>query len=220
MDIENINPSNINGLNLYSYGYMSSNAGIISSVDKYVGIRNVVSSSSSWFTSLPAVPNAFKHISNINDVFSSVSHSIIVGIYLSKNLDFLNEMRLLGVNSSKSLSYLPKASWINKVGYVISAVDAGVTIYDNLQRGNSLGQALLDGTLSFGISAASAWAGGFVGANVSGMIGAVLGSIIPIPGVGSFIGFAIGTVVGIGVSWTFEYLLNIAKNSLLDWLFD
>ena len=181
--------------------------------------------SSSWFTSLPAVPKALKHISKANDVFSAVSHSFMIGKYLFGNgrlhtLSYLDDMRMLGVNPAKGLSYLPKASWLNKLGYVFSAIDGIVTTYDNLQKGNSWGQALLDGALSFGKSAASAWVGGFVGANVGGMIGAALGSIIPIPGVGTFIGFAAGTGVGIVVSWFVDDVLGLFKNGLLELIFD
>ena len=181
--------------------------------------------SSSWFTTLPAVPNVLKHISKANDVFSAVSHSFMIGKYLFGNgrlhtLSYLDDMRMLGVNPAKGLSSLPKASWLNKLGYVFSAIDGIVTIYDNLQQGNSWGQALLDGALSFGKSAASAWVGGFVGANVGGMIGAALGSIIPIPGVGTFIGFAVGTGVGIVVSWFVDDVLGLLKDGLLELIFD
>ena len=180
---------------------------------------------SSWFTTLPVVPKALKHISKANDVFSTIAHSFIIGKYLFGNgklhtLSYLDDMRMLGANPAKGLSSLPKASWLNKVGYVFSAIDGVITIYDNLQQGNSLGEALLDGALSFGKSVASAWIGGFVGANVGGMIGAVLGSIIPIPGVGTFIGFAVGTGIGIIVSWFVDDVLGLLKDGLLDLIFD
>ena len=54
-----------------------------------------------------------------------------------------------------------------------------------------MGQALLDGALSFGKSAASAWVGGFV----------------------------VGTWVGIVVSW-FVDVLGLLKDGLLDLIFD
>lgn len=69
---------------------------------------------------------------------------------------------MLGLNPAKGLSSLSKTSWLNKLGYVFSAIDGIVTIYDNLQQGNSWGQALLDRVLSLGKSAASAWGGGYV----------------------------------------------------------
>ena len=240
-DVSSLNPSSINGLNLYSYAnnnpigiaYSSSNVcfgtggGMVNSLSLggSLGGGTIGRNSSSWFTTLPAVPNALKHISKANDVFSAVSHSFMIGKYLFGNgklhtLSYLDDMRMLGVNPAKGLSSLPNASWLNKLGYVFSAIDGVVTIYDNLQQGNSWGQALLDGALSFGKSAASAWVGGFVGANVGGMIGAALGSIIPIPGVGTFIGFVVGTGVGIVVSWFVDDVLGLLKDGLLDLIFD
>lgn len=239
--IEYLDPSSINGLNLYSYAnnnpvgiaYSSSSVGgtysggMVNSLalGGSLGGGTIGGDSSSWFTTLPAVPNALKHISKANDVFSAVSHSFMIGKYLFGNgrlhtLSYLDDMRMLGVNPAKGLSSLPKASWLNKLGYVFSVIDGIVTIYDNLQQGNSWGQALLDGTLSFGKSVASAWVGGFVGANVGGMIGAALGSIIPIPGVGTCIGFAVGTGVGIIVSWFVDDVLGLLKDGLLELIFD
>ena len=149
----------------------------------------------------------------------------MVGKYLFGNgklhtLSYLDDMRRLGVNPAKGLSFLTKTSWLNKIGYVFAAIAGAVTIYDNLQQGNSWGQALLDGALSFGKSAASAWVGGFVGANVGGMIGAALGSIISIFGVGTFIGFVVGTGVGIVVSWFADDVLGVLKDGLLDLISD
>ena len=231
----------VNGLNTYAFmgnnpvGIVYSSSGVggttssemVSSLSLggSIGGGTIGVDSSSWFTTLPAVPKALKHISKANDVFSAVSHSFMVGKYLFGNgrlhtLSYLDYMRMLGVNPANGLSSLPKASWLNKLGYVFSAIDGVVTIYDNLQQRNSWGQALLDGTLSFGKSAASAWVGGFVGANVGGMIGAALGSIITIPGVGTFIGFAVGTGVGIIVSWFVDDVLGLLKDGLLDFIFD
>ena len=59
-----------------------------------------------------------------------------------------------------------------------------------------------------------------MGANVCGMIGSALGSIIPIPGVGTFIGFAVGTGAGIVVSWFVDDVLGLLKYGLLDLIFD
>ena len=240
-DISSLSPQSINGLNLYSYAnnnpigiaYCSSGVGfgtgggMVNSLalGGSLGGGTIGGDSSSWFTTLPAVPNALKDISKANDVFSAFSHSFMIGKYLFGNgrlhtLSYLDDMIMLGVNPAKGLSSLPKASWLNKLGYVFSAIDGIVTIYDNLQQGNSWGQALLDGALSFGKSAASAWVGGFVGANVGGMIGVALGLIIPIPGVGAFIGFVAGTGVGIVVSWFVDEGLRLLKDGLLELIFD
>ena len=102
-----------------------------------IGGGTIGGDSSSWFTTLPTVPNALKHISKANDVFSAVFHSFMVGKYLFGNgklhtLSYLDDMRMLGVNPAKGLSSLPKASWLNKIGYVFAAIDGAVTIYDNL----------------------------------------------------------------------------------------
>ena len=181
---------------------------------------NIGGTLSSWFTSLPAVPKALKHISKANDVFSAMAHSAIVSNYLFHNLAFMDDMLMIGVNPAKALGYFSKASWITKVGNFFAAVDGIITVYDNLQQGNSLEQALLDGVMSFGVSAASAWVGGFVGANVGGAIGSLIGSFIPIPIVGTAIGFIFGTAIGVGVSWVVDNLLGYVKDEFLEWLFN
>ena len=150
---------------------------------------------------------------------------LLSGKYLFGNgklhtLSYLDDMRMLGVNPTNGLSFLPNAAWLGIFGCVFSAVDGIVTIYDNLQQGNSWEQALLDGVLSFAKSAVSVWVGGYVGGYVGGMIGATLGSIIPIPGVGTFIGFVGGAGVGIVVSWFVDDILGLIKNGLLDLIFD
>ena len=103
---------------------------------------------------------------------------------------------MLGANPTNGLSFLPNAQWLNIIGYVFSAVDGIVTIYDNLQQGNSLGQALLNGVLSFAKSAVSVWVGGYVG------------------------GYVGGAGVGIVVSWFVDDILGLIKNGLLDLIFD
>ena len=169
---------------------------------------------------LPSVPGWMSYISKTNDVFSATAHSIIVAKYLFNNLDFINAMRLDGANPSKALSYLPQASWLEKLGTVVSLFDVGLTIYDNLQQGNSLSESLLDGGLSFLKGQLAVKIGGFVGGNVSGLVGAWFGNLIPVPVVGTFIGFAVGTGVGIVVSWFIDDILGLIKDGLLDWMFD
>ena len=240
-EASSLDPSSINGLNLYSFAgnnpvgitYSSSSvSGLISGVSvgsialgSVSNVGNIGGNSSSRLTTLPAVPNALKHISKANDVFSSVSHSFMIGNYLFGNgrlhtLSYLDDMRMIGVNPTRGLSSLSKASWLNKLGYGFSAIDGAITIYNNLQQGNSWEQALLDGALSFGKSAVSAWTGGFVATNVGGLFGAALGSIIPIPGVGTFAGFVIGTGVGVVASWFVDDILGLLKDGIVDLIFD
>ena len=235
-DVSSLNPQSINGLNLYTYannnpiGIAYRSASVIGSDSN--GMVSCLPGSgsanrgkaggtlSSWFTSLPAVPKGLKYISKANDVFSAMAHSAIVSNYLFHNLAFMDDMLIIGVNPAKALGYFSKASWINKLGNFLAAVDGIITVYDNLQQGNSLEQALLDGVMSFCVSAASAWVGGFVGANVGGVIGSLIGSFIPIPIVGTFIGFIFGTAIGVGVSWVVDNLLKYVKDEFLEWLFN
>ncbi|MBQ2891852.1 MAG: hypothetical protein IJE45_03060 [Bacilli bacterium] len=233
-DVSSLNPQSINGLNLYTYAvnnpiaikYDSSISGYCSGMVSCLpgsgsaNRGNIGGTLSSWFTSLPEVPKALKHISKANDVFSTMAHSAIVSNYLFHNLAFMDDMLMIGVNPAKALGYFSKASWITKVGNFFAAVDGIITVYDNLQQGNSLEQALLDGVMSFGVSAASAWVGGFVGANVGGAIGSFIGSFIPIPIVGTAIGFIVGTAIGVGVSWVVDNLLGYVKDEFLEWLFN
>ena len=231
-----LDPDTVNGLNLYSYANNnpvnvayhstsvggSDNGGMVSSLSLggsiSTGTMGGVSSFS--FAALPAVPNALKHISKVNDVFSAVAHSAIVSNYLFHNVAFMDDMIMDGNNPARALGYLPKASWINKMGYVFSAMDAVVAFYDNMQQGNSFGQAVLDSSLSFGSSWVSGLVGGYVGANVGGYIGTLVGSFVPIPIASSVIGFIAGTAIGICVSWAVDNVLGNIKDELLYWIFD
>ena len=59
-----------------------------------------------------------------------------------------------------------------------------------------------------------------MGANIGGMIGSALCSIIPIPIVGAFIGFVVGTAAGIVASWFVDEVLGLIKDGLLYLIFD
>ena len=48
----------------------------------------------------------------------------------------------------------------------------------------------------------------------------VISASVPVPVVGTFIGFAVGTGVGIVVSWFIDDILGLIKDGLLDWMFD
>ena len=83
-----------------------------------------------------------------------------------------------------------------------------------------MSESLLDGGLSFLKGQLAVKIGGFVGRNVSGLVGAWFGNLIPVSIVGTFIGFAVGTGVGIVVSWFIDDILGLIKDGLLDWMFD
>ena len=87
-DVSSLNPQSINGLNLYTYAlnnpiaikYDSSISGYCSGMVSCLpgsgsaNRGNIGGTLSSWFTSLPEVPKALKHISKANDVFSDIEN--------------------------------------------------------------------------------------------------------------------------------------------------
>ena len=222
-----INPSVVNGLNVYVYagnnpvaveGYSANTHNYSLHTDvKGVALGTTRASKKILW---PTVPEWLRNISKVNDVFSAASHSFVVGKYLFANLSFIDEMRMWGINPATALGKLPQALYLKRISKAFSLLDAGIAFYENLQQGNPLVEAALDGALTFGKSALSAWVGGTVGANVGGFVGAGLGSLIPIPGVGTFVGFVVGTAAGVISAWFVDDVLGLIKDELLDWIFD
>jgi len=221
-----LNPYAVNGLNTYIYANNNPVEIAHFHLNTYERVLNTYASTTSsgtyhantnsmWLT----VPSWLRYLSKANDLFAAGAHSYIVSKYLLQNLGFIDEMRMLGVNPATALGKLPQASYISKIGIAFSLLDAGIAFYDNLTQGNSFAEATLDGVLTFGKSAMSAWVGGAVGTNVGGLIGAGLGSLVPIPGVGTVVGFVAGTAVGMLTAWFVDDILGCIKDGLLEWIF-
>ena len=232
--VSNLNPQAINGLNLYSYAGNNPIAAyqVVTNSNTYANRNSassrasnaVAESSTPSKASLPKFPDELQYLSYVDDVVTSVLHISIVGKYLfgygkAHTITYLAEMRLFGVNPTNGLMSLPKASWIGAISSLFAVIDTTMSVYNNIQEGDSFGEILLDGALTFGISWGAAWLGGVIGSNIGGAVGAFLGSLIPIPGVGSFIGFVVGTAVSLLVTWLVKDALSYVKEGLLDAIF-
>ena len=232
--VSDLNPQAINGLNLYSYAGNNPIAAyqVVTNSNTYAN-RNrassrasnaVAESSTPSKASLPKFPDELQYLSYVDDVVASVLHVGVLGKYLLGNgkahtAAYLAEMRLFGINPTRGLMSLPKASWIGAISSLFAVIDTTMSVYNNIQEGDSFGEILLDGALTFGISFGAAWLGGIIGSNIGGALGSLLGSFIPIPGLGTFIGFVVGTAVSILVTWFVKDVLNSAKEGFLDWIF-
>ncbi|WP_320973895.1 RHS repeat-associated core domain-containing protein [Dysgonomonas capnocytophagoides] len=86
-----------------------------------------------------------------------------------------------------------KIAGIASVG--IAAIDATIKVYDNFNNDDlSLSRKISDSVVDVGVTAGSIWG--------AGSIGAAVGSAIPIPGVGTAVGFGAGIVIGAIVEYT------------------
>ena len=219
----------INGLELYNYACANpvniahdySNNMMISSlslieINMNITLGNLLHL---MLTNLPPISSDLRNMSKKYDIYSGLSHSVTVAIYVSKNSKFIDELISYGLNPTKSLFSLPKIKWIEEIGYLFYVLDFGIAIYDNVRQGNSFEETLLDGCLSVGISVLSSWLGGVIGSNIGGLIGSLAGSFIPIPVLGSLIGYFAGTIIGIGASLLIDYIISSIKDEILDSIF-
>ena len=93
---------------------------------------------------------------------------------------------------STGASTLGKVAGIAGMG--IAAVDASIKVYNNFNNDNlSLSRKISDSVVDVGVTAGSIWAAGAIGASV--------GSAIPVPGVGTAVGF----VAGVGIGFVVEH---------------
>lgn len=94
---------------------------------------------------------------------------------------------------SSGANILGKIAGIAGVG--IATVDASMKVYNNFNNDNiSLSRKISDSVVDVGVTAGSIWAAGAIGAGV--------GSAIPIPGVGTAVGFVAGVGIGLVVDHT------------------
>ena len=81
-------------------------------------------------------------------------------------------------------------------------IDVGIGMYDNIQNNESIGKIAWDVAVDVAISGTNIY--------LSATIGAYVGSLFPVPGVGTLFGMATGALIGVGL----DYLTSSGRNEL------
>ena len=227
-----MNPSSINGLNLYSYAnnnpigiaYRSSgsgaNGGMVSSFMGNGVVSGGYSSSSSNAFSVKFPKQNWLSISA--DFIASMAGSLSVLSWTFKNpvfYDFLYSA--YGISKYEMLSNLKSpltkaAKWLS---YGIVAYETYDDIKGHIYAGDSLLTTISSGLVTAGVGAFNVWAAGEIGVVIGGVIGGLHGFII-----GIVVGVGVGVIID-GIFYTEINGKSIAGyiedgiEGLLEWLF-
>ena len=225
-----MNPSSINGLNLYAYAnnnpisFSYSNSSAMSSTGFSGGLVNSFGASGSFTGNVNSgatsksglnlgwLANGFDTGSTIHGLYTSISGLVNHTAYFAKNLTpFMDDMTMLGASMKDGVLAFNQFSWgLGKSDVFGIALGVGLDIYDSIQRGVSPGGVVLGATLT------AAKGVGLIYLNKGIMYGATaLGSAI-CPGVGTVVGFVVGGVICIVVdifvsNWLDDLIDKIAK---------
>lgn len=209
-----LNPTSVNGLNLYSYannnpvnlsysstsvnGSLSTNSGTISSLS----LGGIFTQSNIDFNgnvikksiSLNLIPSWVETVFDATDVGFSASIVGLTAWYTFKYQGVSDLMILDGIASIPG----KYADFVEGLGYAFVVLETGIDVYNNWQEGQSTGYILASGVYTFGTGMLITWG--------SAKLGACIGTSIGGPA-----GFIIGGVSGILIGLTFELLSNKIK---------
>lgn len=218
-DVSSLNPSSINGLNLYSYAnnnpisitYRSSSVDGSTGGGMVSSIGNSIPGSASRIP-LPSVPWLAENATTIyGSVSSLVTGFPIFNFYWKYRRTINQEFKLYGISKWKTSLQLSNVSF--KMGTLDGAligVNVLIDMYDSYQRGVSSEGILLGGTLTATSGVAMFYANkGIMWATTS------IGTAI-YPGIGTAIGFGVGLVGSILVDiflggWVADWIDNNIK---------
>ena len=222
-----LNPTSVNGLNLYSYAnnnpvsfsYNNTSAigstrvgsGLVSSIGAASSFSGNVNpgSTSKGGLNLGWLANGLDTGSTIYGLYTSISGLVNHTAYFAKNLTpFMDDMTMIGASMKDGVLAFNQFSWGLDILDIFGVVlGVGLDIYDSVQRGVSPGGVALGATLT------AAKGVGLIYLNKGILYGATaLGSLIPIPGVGTAVGFVVGGVVCI--------IVDVLVSDLFDELID
>ena len=235
-EVSSLNPSSINGLNIYSYAnnnpigiaYSSSGAGfgatggMVSSLalGGLSSLGNNLSYSNSFniFAGFNLPQLNVKDL--VKDTFISLGElGSRIAWGLTKNgrafLDF--HYSAYGINGYTALDNLPSTSAkiFKGIGFGLMALDVIEAGYDSYQNGHSFGQGALNVGLTVGknilVYKASTGVATAVGTWAGAKLGASLGSAA------GPVGFAIGAVAGAVVGWVIDEFGDVIIDGVVGW---
>ena len=205
-DVSSLNPSSINGLNLYSYAnnnpigiaYKSSgvsrtaSGGMVSSLS--LGGKFTPSNSGfggnftkDWINLKP-VPSWVETAIDIADVGFSASIVGLTAWYTLKYPGVADLMKLDGIASIPG----KYADFVEGLGYAFVFVETGIDVYNNWQKGQSAGYIFASGAYTFGTGMAITWGsaklGAYIGTSIGGPVGFIVGGVA-------------GILIGFGLEW-------------------
>ena len=236
-DVSTLNPSNINGLNLYSYAnnnpinlhYNATLAstgivggGMVSSIGSSVGGGAMSGSggggSSSPSRNLPPVPGWVETVSTAIDHSFSIINPIRTAGYIAKYPNLWNLMRIDGATELPGT--LSKVS--TGLGWGFGIIGGVITCYEKYASGASLSSSIAGGLINAGISIGGMYASTAI---ATAAMGALAASSLAIPGGVIIIGGAvIAVVAGIAINHLFTKLeiggntIEGHLNDFVDWL--
>lgn len=224
-DIGLLNPSSINGLNLYAYannnpisfsynnssagGSASVGGGLVSSIGTSgSSVGNINSSSTSkGGLNLGWLANGLDTGSTIHGLYTSISGLVNHTAYFAKNLaPFADDMKMLGASMKDGVLAFNQFKWgLGKADVFGVVLGVGLDIYDSVQRGVS------PGGIALGAALTAAKGVGLIYLNKGIMNGATA--------IGSCFG-PVGTVVGFVVGGAICIVVDIFASNWLDDLID
>ncbi|RDU22020.1 hypothetical protein [Anaerosacchariphilus polymeriproducens] len=101
------------------------------------------------------------------------------------------------------------------IGYASIGIDVGKGIYDNYKEGASASKIVADASVDV-----AKGLGKMAVATGCAQVGAAIGTAIPIPGVGTIVGYAAGFAIGYGAGKLYDYLtdgVEIGGKSVAEW---
>ena len=188
-DISYANAGMLNGLNLYAY--CGNNP--VMNTDIYGNFLDSISSIIDFISALfetginlgiAAVGWATKTGIRLNNIG--------IGIFLKNQTNQLNSL-------SNAVNIISKVS--TSIAIISTLISVGENIYNDINMGYETGRIISNAITNTVIYGGVTLASGFIGSK----IGAIIGSFIPIPGLGTAIGAGVGFLVGLAFGW----LLNL-----------
>ena len=199
--LEYLDPETIHGLNLFAYCANNPVMAIDPSGHMPKWLQNPSDLFETLATSLQLMFNGV-YISSYYKVFKAIRpNNIGVGIW---------EKQRAGEIKSFDID----AKIFNKIGDVVSVITLVIQvvegIYSDINRGYSAGRVLSNVIVNGLVYGATTWG--------LAKIGGMIGSLIPIPIVGAFIGTMVGYLLGLGINYLVD--LNINGKALIDYVKD
>ena len=215
-DVSSLNPSSINGLNLYSYAnnnpigiaYSSSGSGAGGGMVSSLALSGVSSGESSFVgTSGLSIKFPSQNWLSLGiDFTASMAGAMSVLSWTLKNPEFYDFWySAYGMSKYEMLSNLksPLTKAASVISYGLVAYDTYTDVMGHIHAGDSWQTTTASGIVTAGVGALNVWAS----AKVGGIIGAKVGSVIGgVPGF--LIGTAAGVVVGIVINGIFYTEIN------------
>ncbi|GEM_PF-3091173 len=211
-----MNPSSINGLNLYAYAnnnpisisYGSSNVsrtssggmfGTLTLGEKFTQSNNDFGGdfTKDWINLKP-VPSWVETAIDVADIGFSASIVGLTAWYTLKYPGVADLMKLDGIASIPG----KYADFVEGLGYAFVFVETGIDVYNNWQQGQSAGYIIASGAYTLGTGLAITWGsaklGAYIGTTIGGPVGFVVGGVA-------------GILIGLGLEWV--------SDEIKEWIF-